>query len=496
MSSSCCDDADGNGNGNGNGSSAFESYDCKNNPNHQRNLPIPLSNSHPTNTLHQFIPIRNGIFAGTMLQDRPKRPASLRFELGGERQLQAQLPMSTQSPYLPVEEESKQPRTPSTLFISNPNAEPDYKALHLQSEIRAHEHQREISRLQEQKRQLRLKLIALQAQLLESQTQQQEQCAVPFVEDSATPQNENRRAVSESKSLSQHFDDDEDCPPVQIVTYSIEQQQQHPEHQLQEVAQLCSEQHSPLEAHEKENVHPTITSSIVHHKTSPEVSSSDDCVRRNHVSRRRKRLHIEEVAFETNGESTPPRVPTTRRSTRRRAKTTVATTTATTPPESPPHDGLVDAMVRSAVRKSKRREQSGDGGARSSQGKSVMSSSSSPLLEQLNQSCKSLSPIPMNDDEHVEDHPSLSEDNDTHDNSCPPPRDVVPAMTTVGTSVDHHIAATAATLAVQGHDEGSDTVEENIVSEDPRRKRRRKGLLLLPNSFQAPALKKKKGKKG
>ncbi|KAI2503280.1 hypothetical protein MHU86_11217 [Fragilaria crotonensis] len=333
VSSSCCDDDAGGG---GNGSSAFESYDSTNNPNHERNHPIPLSDTHPTNTLHQFIPIGNGIFAGTMLQDRPKRPASLRFELGGDRQLLPQMPMTTAQSPPREEEESEQPRTPSTLFSLNSKTEPDYKALHLQSEIRVFEHRREISRLQEEKRQLRLKLIDLQAQLLESQTAQQQQqqqrneedVDVPLVEDPATPQHETRHARSESKSLPQQVDGDVECPPVQMLTYSNPQQEDD---------QLCNEQ-IPVEVHDKENTNPAITAtSIVLHKSNPEASSSDDCSGRKRGSRGKKRLHNnDEVAFEKPPESTPPHLVTTRRSSRRRAKTTVpaagTTTTATTPP--------------------------------------------------------------------------------------------------------------------------------------------------------------------
>ncbi|KAI2503281.1 hypothetical protein MHU86_11218 [Fragilaria crotonensis] len=105
----------------------------------------------------------------------------------------------------------------------------------------------------------------------------------------------------------------------------------------------------------------------------------------------------------------------------------------------------------------------------------------------------------MNDDEKVEHHLQLSEDNDIDDNPCSPPHGVVPATTSVGRSTNQHMAATTRTSTSPEQQQGGagegDAVKENVGSDNPRPKRRRQGLLLLPNSFQAPALKKKKDKK-
>ena len=87
-----------------------------------------------------FVPIaQGGIFPGTNLQNRPKRTGAIRFELAG----------------------------PTTHNTHTSTMQLDYTTLYFRSEIDRGEQKREISRLEEEKRQLRVQVISLQAELLQ-----------------------------------------------------------------------------------------------------------------------------------------------------------------------------------------------------------------------------------------------------------------------------------------------------------------------------------------
>lgn len=507
--------------GSNNGGSAFESYDSK-------------SHAHDNPNDRQFLPIRigKGIFAGTMLQDRTKRPASLRFELGGERptlhQHQQHHLASQSLPEHDIEhehdddEEEDESESEQSHSLGTPNSKlellhdprqkqsldlrrDDYKALHLQSVIRTHEQQRQIFGLQEEKRQLRLRLIDLQAKLLESQNaqqqllqQHQQQHGMPIMEHPATPVKDSCNTRVDSKTLPN--EDSEKDPPIQIVTHSIEHQQQ--QQQEEELDQFYTDEPVLLESGEKENVDPEAVAVVQEElpkRSHATPASSDDDTGITHYRKGLREVKPRKSGEPSDTTNNPPL--TTRRSSRRNtssnpgtrdsATTTKSMSTKTaTPPDSPPQDGLVDAMLRSASRKSKRRQNTST--TTSHEGKSSLS----PLLQQLNESCQSLSPILVNadEDEELEHHDlilaptldaSVHDDDDDHDG-------VAVANTT--RIVDR--VPSSMSVAVAASEQPIITEAVLHFDEPPRRPKRsrRNPTVLLPNSFQAPALKKKKTK--
>jgi hypothetical protein len=120
----------------------------------------------PYQTLEQFIPIQNSVLVpGTMLQDRTKRSPSHRVELGDGTTCRPPMPNPFQNMNSPVISNHTSPQA-----LSGAQPKPfDFMSLHWQSQIRYHECQKKVFRLEEEKRKLRIQVIELQAKLLEKE---------------------------------------------------------------------------------------------------------------------------------------------------------------------------------------------------------------------------------------------------------------------------------------------------------------------------------------
>lgn len=493
--------------------SAFSSYPQQHPHHNQHNhdypkfIPIPIGDDGDSG---EGTPSEGG--------NRPKRRLTgLRFELGGVG--------PTTQLYLCPQETS----TNSTNKIEN--KEEDYKTLYWHSEMRQQDLQRQNARLQEEKRQLRLQVLDLKAQILLLQ----EESSITGTFDAVTTNDMDASGAEgrvltdsqlETESLEpldlfkddDNFDSDEEQeeedanlsnnpvdverrPPVQIVAcHGYDDKPGKDEQKSQsriEWIPLPREDHSALhEALQDDTLGPF-------ESQSPHVIDSSQAAT----------IQEPPDTQQPNKENVEPKieVPMSRSSEddtkSKRQRNTSHSTTVHQDEEHPEETILSDANVTTTRRRSSRRTKRTATTSPSMQAQQrrmtrrttrqqLCQPRSSPL--ELNQSCHGLSPIhASHEDEDGGERtiptrmslsPATARGDDNADDSSP--RTTTTSSTSAPLVAIPSLESKATMVQQRFHRTTSSTSAANEDHDEPRPKRLRKGQLLSA-TFQAPALKKK-----